>query len=66
MRDPEKTIGGMRRENRRVSLSVQKANYALRMYRKAGFSVVADHGDELLMVCRLNPAKRTGRIAKFA
>ena len=38
-----------------VSLSVQKANYALRMYRKAGFTVMADHGEELLMVCRLVP-----------
>ena len=37
----------------RVSLSVQKANYALQMYRKAGFVPVSDHGDELLMVCRL-------------
>lgn len=36
-----------------VSLSVQKANYALRMYRKVGFTPIADHGDELLMVCRL-------------
>ena len=36
-----------------VSLSVQKANYALRMYRKVGFVPVADHGDELLMLCRL-------------
>lgn len=36
-----------------VSLSVQKANYALQMYRKAGFVPVSDHGDELLMVCRL-------------
>jgi len=36
-----------------VSLSVQKANFALQMYRKAGFLPVADHGDELLMVCRL-------------
>lgn len=36
-----------------VSLSVQKANYALQMYRKAGFIPVSDHGDELLMVCRL-------------
>lgn len=36
-----------------VSLSVQKANYALQMYRKTGFIPVADHGDELLMVCRL-------------
>ena len=36
-----------------VSLSVQKANYALRMYRKVGFIPIADKGDELLMVCRL-------------
>ena len=34
-----------------VSLSVQKANYAIRMYRKAGFEVVADRGEEVLMVC---------------
>ena len=38
-----------------VSLSVQKANYALRMYRKAGFTVLTDHGEELLMLCRLSP-----------
>lgn len=36
-----------------VSLSVQKANYALQLYRKVGFTPVADHGDELLMVSRL-------------
>ena len=36
-----------------VSLSVQKANYALHLYRKVGFTPVADHGDELLMVSRL-------------
>ena len=36
---------------RKVSLSVQKANYAIRMYRKAGFEVVADRGEEVLMVC---------------
>ena len=35
-----------------VSLSVQKANYALQMYRNAGFIPISDHGDELLMVCR--------------
>ena len=35
-----------------VSLSVQKANYALQMYRKVGFLPVSDNGDELLMVCR--------------
>ena len=37
----------------RVSLSVQKANYAFRMYQKAGFEVMADRGEEVLMVCRL-------------
>lgn len=38
---------------RQVSLSVQKGNYALWMYRKAGFEVIADRGEEVLMVCRL-------------
>lgn len=38
---------------RQVSLSVQKANYALRMYRKVGFETVTDRGEEVLMVCRL-------------
>ena len=38
---------------RQVSLSVQKANYALRMYQKVGFETVADRGEEILMVCRL-------------
>jgi len=36
-----------------VSLSVQKANYALRMYQKAGFEIVADRGEEVLMVAGL-------------
>ena len=36
-----------------VSLSVQKANYAIRMYQKAGFITIEDRGEELLMVCRL-------------
>ena len=35
---------------RRVSLSVQKANYALRMYEKAGFKTVAERGEEEIMV----------------
>ena len=38
---------------RQVSLSVQKANYALRMYQKAGFEVIDDRGEEVLVVCRL-------------
>jgi ribosomal protein S18 acetylase RimI-like enzyme len=41
------------KDYRQVSLSVQKANYALRMYQKAGFELIADRGEEVLMVCRL-------------
>ena len=37
----------------RISLSVQKENYAQRMYRRAGFEDVEDRGEEILMVCRL-------------
>ena len=36
-----------------VSLSVQKANYAVRMYRKSGFEVLQETDEELIMVCRL-------------
>ncbi len=35
---------------RQVSLSVQKTNYALGMYRNAGFKTVEDRKEELLMV----------------
>lgn len=38
---------------RQVSLSVQKVNYALRMYQRAGFEIVADRGEEVLMLCPL-------------
>lgn len=36
-----------------VSLSVQKENYALRMYQKAGFETVEERGEEVLMVLSL-------------
>ena len=36
-----------------VSLSVQKANYAFRMYQKAGFEVLKETEEEYLMVCNL-------------
>lgn len=36
-----------------VSLSVQKANYAMRMYHKAGFRILSDDGEEALMQCIL-------------
>ena len=36
-----------------VSLSVQKANYAMRMYQKAGFHIISDDGEEAIMKCVL-------------
>lgn len=39
----------------RVSLSVQKANYALRMYRGLGFVTVREDAEEAVMVCELAP-----------
>jgi len=36
-----------------VSLSVQKANYAMKMYQKAGFQVISDDTDEAIMKCTL-------------
>ena len=39
---------------RQVSLSAQKANYALRMYQRAGFEIFTDRGEEVLMLCPLS------------
>lgn len=36
-----------------VSLSVQKANYAMKMYQKAGFKVISDNTEEAIMQCAL-------------
>lgn len=36
-----------------VSLSVQKENYAARMYEKLGFEIVEDKEEEYIMVHRL-------------
>ncbi len=38
---------------RQASLSVQKANYAVDMYRKVGFEVVDKNEEEYIMVCKL-------------
>ena len=42
-----------------VSLSVQKQNYAAKMYRKHGFAVVADKDEEYIMVCDLSCVKNS-------
>ena len=38
---------------KRVSLSVQKADYAAEMYRKIGFDIVRGNEEEWIMVCNL-------------
>lgn len=36
-----------------ASLAVQKANYAVRMYKKVGFEIVDENEEEYIMACRL-------------
>ena len=38
----------------RVSLAVQKENYAVRMYEKVGFKTVSENELEYIMVCAIN------------
>ena len=38
---------------KQVSLSVQKANYAVNMYQKTGFEIVDEKGEEYIMLCCL-------------
>lgn len=42
-----------RRGYKRTSLAVQKANYAVKMYQKVGFAIVAENSEEYIMVCEL-------------
>ena len=38
---------------KQASLAVQKMNYAVRMYRKVGFEIVDENGEEYIMICKL-------------
>ena len=38
---------------KRASLAVQKANYAVKMYKKVGFEIVDQNEEEYIMLCRL-------------
>ena len=38
---------------RKASLAVQKANYAVKVYRNAGFRIVDENEEEYIMVCDL-------------
>ena len=38
---------------RKASLSVQKANYAVKLYKKVGFKIIDENAEEYIMVCKL-------------
>lgn len=37
----------------KASLAVQKANYAVKMYRNVGFEIIDENAEEYIMVCVL-------------
>lgn len=39
---------------KQASLAVQKANYAVKMYKKVGFEIIDENEEEYIMVCRLD------------
>ena len=42
-----------RKGYKKASLAVQKANHAVRMYKKVGFKTVDENEEEFIMVCEL-------------
>ena len=38
---------------RKASLSVQKANYAVKLYKKVGFRIIDENAEKNIMVCEL-------------
>ncbi len=38
---------------KQASLAVQKANYAVKMYKKVGFEIVDENEEEYIMLCHL-------------
>ena len=38
---------------KQASLSVQKMNYAVHMYRKIGFEIIDENDEEYIMICKL-------------
>jgi len=44
---------------KQVSLAVQKANYAVKLYRKTGFVTIDENDEEFIMVRRLADFKKT-------
>ena len=38
---------------KQASLAVQKANYAVNMYKNVGFEIVDENEEEYIMICKL-------------
>ncbi|MBP5605362.1 MAG: GNAT family N-acetyltransferase [Ruminiclostridium sp.] len=43
-----------KRGYKQASLAVQKANYAVKMYKKTGFEIIDENSEEYIMKCRLD------------
>lgn len=37
----------------KISLSVQKSNYAVKMYKKVGFNIIEENSEEYIMIANL-------------
>ena len=49
-----KMLGLLREQGyQKASLAVQKANYAVRMYKDVGFEIIDENDEEFIMTCRL-------------
>lgn len=42
-----------KKKYKQVSLSVQKVNYAVNMYKKTGFEVACENEEDYIMICKL-------------
>lgn len=42
-----------KRGYRKVSLAVQKANYAVKMYKRVGFEIIDENEEEYIMMCEI-------------
>lgn len=57
----ERMLGHLRQAGcRKASLAVQKANYAVRMYRKLGFEIIDENEQEYIMIYRFAPENAPG------
>jgi len=50
----KKMLSYLRKQGyKQISLAVQKANYAVKMYKKSGFEIIDENDEEYIMVCHL-------------